>query len=60
MIHTEEKQFQCTQREKAFSKCSNLGMHMITHTGGKPYQCTHSEEAFPTEACFCGTYDNSY
>ncbi|CAL4139127.1 unnamed protein product, partial [Meganyctiphanes norvegica] len=35
-----EKPYQCTQREKAFSKNTDITRHHRVHSGEKPHQCT--------------------
>ncbi|CAL4098379.1 unnamed protein product, partial [Meganyctiphanes norvegica] len=44
--HTEEKLYQCSQCDKAFSRKNNLIEHQIKHTGDEPNQCNQCDKAF--------------
>ncbi|XP_069083443.1 zinc finger protein 91-like [Pleurodeles waltl] len=45
-MHTEEKQFKCTECLKSFIKLSFLQRHQRTHTGENPYHCTECLKSF--------------
>ncbi|CAL4079611.1 unnamed protein product, partial [Meganyctiphanes norvegica] len=44
-----EKQYQCSQCDKAYMFQHNLQKHMRIHTGVKPYLCKYCDNAFSHE-----------
>ena len=46
VVHTQEKNYQCSECGKAFSQKENLKAHKVVHTKEKNYQCSECGKAF--------------
>ena len=46
VVHTQEKNYKCSECGKAFGHKGDLKKHMVVHTQEKNYQCSECGKAF--------------